>query len=190
MDRIDEVESNLLTSIDEAKKDVEIPIVESKEELENLDVPIGKLATVVGQGRSFRDCYWSTEFLENGDDIFPLLTHIPNINVLEGPITSVIHLLLQASNNDGMAKVIHLVVDNTSQMVAASDGVTNRVYVLLRYGHVNADVLQEFNDLLASDVYRYIARGGNDNLTEDEFDALDKLIRWDVSSDAYIKGGS
>lgn len=190
VDRIDEVESTLSTSIDEAKRDVEIPILESEEELENLNVPIGKLATVIGKGRSFRECYWPTEFPENGDDIFPLLTHIPNINVSEGPITSFINILLQTSNNDGMAKVIQLVVDDREWAVAAVDGVTNRVYILSRYGQVNAAVLQEFNDLLASDVYRYIGRNGYNNLTEEEFDALDKLIRWDVSSDAYIKGGS
>lgn len=193
-DRIDDVETNanniLLSSIDEAKKDLEIPIVESEEELENLDVSIGKLATVVCQGRSFRECYWPTEFPENVDDRLPLLTHIPNINVLEGPINSTIVMALQSSNNGGAAKIIQLVVDNDQQMVAAVDGVTNRAYILSRNGHVYAYVLQEFNDLLASDVYRYIARGGNDNLTEDEFDALDKLIRWDVSSNVYIRGGS
>lgn len=190
MDRVDEVESTLSTSIDEAKRDLEIPILESEEELENLDVPIGKLAAVIGKGRSFRECYWPTEFPENGDDIFPFLTHIPSINVLEGPITSTIVMALQASNNGDRVKVIQLTVDNSSQMVTAFDGVTNRVYVLSSYGQVNVDVLQDFNDLLASDVYRYIALGSKDNLTEDEFDALDKLIRWDVSSYAYIKGGS
>ena len=183
VDRIDEVESTLSTSIDEAKRDVDIPILESKEDLENLDVPMGKLAAVIGKGRSFRECYQPTDYVEN---IYDLLTHIPNINVLDGPITRTVSIGLITRN---ASKTILLNVDSTQQGVIAYDTATNRVYSLSQYRILNEGVLQEFNDLLSSDEYCF-SGGTPVALTEDDFDVLDKLIRWDVSSDAYIKGGS
>ena len=181
VDKIEEVE----------KKGV--PKVESEAELEALDVPKGSIASVVGDLRSFSECYLlKTE--DEAETIDPsLLTVIKNINVSAEAITQYAYVILL---NDITASfcLIGTISDNNAILAQISSNISGTYYyTLAQNGNVLQSSVDELNGILRRETFHFMGvimegADGNDLLNTPAVLAyIDKYIKWGYGTSAYIK---
>lgn len=189
VDRIDEAK-------EEVTNDLEIPIVESVEALESLDLPMGKLAVVAGIKEtefSARDCYQATaEEINNADDTnnFEQFTKIQKINIVGIPSISLSILFSTATKSESF-----YLCRDTTEVRAIFFTKSGEIDILLTNadGNINQDAVQEMNSRISGKDYRYVGvpTRNNNEITDEEFNTLDsffKLATLESVSDQYIKG--
>lgn len=176
-DRIDEVEQSTSELIETKVNEVKMPIVESVDELNKLDLPKGSIAKVASEYSivNVEDCY-----LPNGENIvaeWDKLTPIRKVEVLGYNGSNICQILLSAKVND------------FGDCVSAAYDANNNNYVYSKGSFVDQTSTElsksEFDALLLERDYRYAA-----SLTQGELtvDSVFTLYTDSSTADAYIKG--
>lgn len=177
-DRIDEVDKK----IDE--KGDGIPIVTSESALASLDLPKGSVASVTSAGMKFSQCYYPTEDeLKDISSVWDKLTRVTNVEFKKGVLLEGDMAIQELYNKDQTQAIMLLVQKNNgAELFYATSVYDDKLFVLS-----SAKQLQEFNELLSQNDFRYfpqVYRG------QDLLIGFGEVVTINSTSDVYTKGAS
>lgn len=174
-----------------------VSIVESEKDLKKLDVPEGSIASVVGDAewKSFDECYQPPAGA--GDELLPLCTRIPLLNVSDAPITieaSPLIILADINSINSIPRVMYVGIDN-KKVVAVILRMEIEGSFILRAADstvVNRAALNQLNSTLSSGRFVFIAYepGSSDTESEEEqIAALNSIFSWaENAGGVFCKG--
>ena len=179
LDKVDEVNNKIFVK-------GELPTVNSVSELNNLKLAKGSVASVIGGGMKFSQCYRVTQGDDrNSETLFSKLTRVKNIEFIrdaqleegEGAIAALIDSSLDYSNT------------YAGLQVAKVDG---RLAFLLMYKIDGEEGLiysneSKLNSFLQERDWRFLEVPMDDDVNKG-LEILDKTFNINVTSDVYTKG--
>lgn len=181
-DRIEEVEQKV-----DSKSGV--VTVGSEDDLNKLDLSKGSLASVIGAGMKFSQCYRPSEEEITDQSVYYKLTRVKNIDIRE------------AMYEVGELGVACLVGENANQTYASIGiGNVNGKTIINASLSANGEVLfngqivsdgqlSQFNKLLSQYDFRYLKTLDNGTPEDQQLATLDKSMLINIDSSVYLKGG-
>lgn len=175
--------------IDEVDKKIDergdgIHIVTSESALASLDLPKGSVASVTSAGMKFSQCYYPTEDeLKDISSVWDKLTRVTNVEFKKGVLLEGEMAIQELYNKDQTQAIMLLVQKNNgAELFYAASVHDNKLFILS-----SAKQLQEFNELLSQNDFRYfpqVYRG------QDLLIGFGEVVTINSTSDVYTKGAS
>lgn len=182
-----------------------VPIVDSVDKLDALDLQVGSLASVAFDNvieKSFRDLYQPTiddvdmsTFTVNTDNMSSVksVTVTPNASMLSSlaePITMT--LIPRAKSDLTEMLLIGILAEGIQVIISTSSGHDQKTIMSIDNGvaQVNEEELNAINELLSSDDYCFLGDFNDLLITPEEYDIIDSVIKVKAGSsacDLYIK---
>lgn len=165
-----------------------VPIVDSKKELEKLDMPKGSVASVVGDLHSFSECFLIHSLDDDVDET--KFTVIPSIVVTARDVTNEAFIWLSSYENRICLININSAENTIEALIANANLNTELEYTLLQSGELVQSGIDAVNEVLSREKFVYnLAMGEDDSMNSSAvLSYVDKYIKWGGGASAYIKG--
>lgn len=164
--------------------DARVPIVNTKEELNKLDVSEGQLASVISEEvwmwKSFRECYQPTGDEEHD---FPKLTRIKKIKVTTATVSESLSSFYMVDVDDNTTFNMAVATSTAGFVVGCivEDSQTSQEILFIQNDVEYQSNINAFNDLLASKNVVYVGPI-NSTLTEEQWTQIDAIFSWGEES--------
>ncbi len=178
--------------IDKIEDSSGVKIVGSTSELENLEVPVGSLASVAGDMQSLSECYLVHSMDELENTHFSTLTKVTGIK-FSAPVTA--DFMMVVGGEDCYIMFLAEAAENSlgailSEPISGSvETPIGHLVAIITQGEINMDAVAEINHYIAVHDSHYLISSGNDGYnTPALLSQIDKIIKLTGEPDAYLKG--
>lgn len=178
--------------IDKIEDSSGVRIVGSTRELENLDVPVGSLASVAGEMQSLSECYLVHSMDELENTPFSTFTKVTGIK-FSAPVTS--DFMMVVGGEDCYIMFLTEAAENSlgaflSEPISGSvETPIGHLVAIINQGEIDMDTVAAINHYIAVHDSHYLVSQGNDGYnTPALLSQIDKVIKLTGEPDAYLKG--
>lgn len=178
--------------IDKIEDSSGVRIVGSTSELENLDVPVGSLASVAGDMQSLSECYLVHSMDELENTHFSTLTKVTGIK-FSAPVTA--DFMMVVGGEDCYIMFLAEAAEKSlgailSEPISGSvETPIGHLVAIITQGEINMDAVAEINHYIAVHDSHYLISQGKDGYnTPALLSQIDKVIKLTGEPDAYLKG--